>query len=150
MSLIYDTINKLNAMSGPKLLKFMKDNYDLAEEKLDYFLQNFSNTLLNSNEDLYEKLFIASFNDDIIDKLHFKYYQISQMGKCHIKKIDAYAMINSMIYIDGMQELFDLINESITMSCDEFVFCYSVAMQSGTFNDYIKKAKERYKVEKSN
>lgn len=150
MSLIYDSINKLNSMSGSKLLKYMNDSYSLDEEKLDYLVSNFNSIIVNANEDLYEKLFINSFDDSIIDKLHFKYYQIPQVGKCHIKKIDAYAMINSMLYIDGMEELYNMLNESITLSSDEFVFCYSVAMQSGVMNDCIKKAKERYKVEKNN
>ena len=150
MSLIYDSINKLNSMSGTKLLKYMTDNYSLDEEKLDYLVSNFTSTLINADEDLYEKLFINNFDGDIIDKLHFKYYQIPLIGKCHIKKIDAYAMINSMIYIDGMEELYNLLSGSIMLSPEEFIFCYSVAIQSGSINDCIKKVKERYKVEKSN
>lgn len=147
---IYNSINKLNSMSGPKLLKFMDETYSLGEEKLEYLIQNFSNALINANEDLYDKLFIGSLDDVVIDKIHFKYYQISKNSKMHIKKNDAYAMINSMLYIDAMEELFQLMNNSISISHDEFVFCYTVAMQSGILNDYIKKTKERYKVEKNN
>ena len=121
MSLIYDSINKLNSMSGTKLLKYMTDNYSLDEEKLDYLVSNFTSTLINADEDLYEKLFINNFDGDIIDKLHFKYYQIPLIGKCHIKKIDAYAMINSMIYIDGMEELYNLLSGSIMLSPEEFI-----------------------------
>jgi hypothetical protein len=137
-------------MSGPKLLKYMDETYSLNEERLEYFIQNFSSALLNANEDLYEKLFIGYFDTHIVDLIHFKYYQIPKISKLHIKKNDSYSMINSIIYMDGMQDLYDLISESIDISYDEFVFCYSISLQSGSMSDYIKKVKERYQIEKSN
>ena len=150
MDLIYNAINKLNSMPSSKLMKYMDENHQFNEERLEYLLSNILAALSNSETDLFEKLFITLLDNKLINKLHDKYYNISIMNKCHSKSIDVNSMLNAMIYMDGMGELYDRVNNSIFINAEEFVFCYSVAMSSGSLTEYFKQVKEKYKIEKSN
>jgi CRISPR/Cas system endoribonuclease Cas6 (RAMP superfamily) len=146
MSIIFDSINRLQRLSFDKLQALMKDTYDLSGDRINYITSNID-VAISSLDYLHEKIFIAGLDNKELSTLHKKYFKVNPINMCHNKKYDTETMLTNLIYIDGMEELYNYLNNSISIYPDEFIFCFTVAAQTGIFDKAVKNITKKLKEE---
>lgn len=143
MSIILESINRINALSSKSINKLVTETFNLNEERMNYVLGNI-NIILNSSTYIGEKILIAALDDKHIEILFKKYFDCGPINMCHIRSEDTKNTIMNIIYTDGLEDLYNVLQNSISIVSDEFVLAISIALQSGYFTDRVKEVKRKF------
>lgn len=142
MSRIQNALFMLNSMSGSKLIEYMSSNFGLEEDRTMYLITNLVSLLDNSKIEDYERLFVQAYKQDKLDKLYKKYFNIDPINKLHMRKQDTESFLNSELFLDNMEELYDKLSDGVSIEPEEFVFCYSILVTSALSEPFLKKVLE--------
>jgi hypothetical protein len=99
----------------------------------------------NYDKDICERVFVYSLDKPSRNILHRKYFGVEQVNKCNGRSIDTNSTLNSLLYYDGIEELYNRMRQSISVSLEEVVYILSLSMQTGYMDKYSDKIRFEYK-----
>lgn len=137
-----DLVIKMSRLS-PKELANKIESLGLDEKKLMYLFTHMNNHMLKNDID--EKIFCSAFSDELLDKMYEKHFKASKLSRCHSLSYDTDNFLKSMLYTDGMEELYKSLSNSIAITQEELLLTFIIGGQSGVFKENIKAILNKYK-----
>lgn len=144
MNTAHNIFQKFSSFTSTKVSEYMKEKYALDEERILYIYNNVKPLLVPGNV-LCDKLFINYYDKDMQDALHRKYFNSIPLNICHQKSLDTRSFMSTLIFYDGIDLLFSIMNNTIQVNEEEIVFCFIVFTQANYFNDVINESVKLFK-----